>query len=143
MFFRSWIFNWLYWFVRRTSFSLCEVWIFFLVHFFNILCFKLTYILLCGGVARSVNFFHVITSLWFSDYLKTLTAWIFRLWMVECGALSGETYDVLFVGFLFMIAFSSSARLLLIGIATSIFINLLTKGRCTSLVLYCKDSQFF
>ena len=62
--------------------------------------------------------------------------------MVECGALSGETYGVLFVGFLFMIAFSSSARLLLIGIATSIFIVLLTKGRCTSLVLYCKDVHF-
>ena len=42
--------------------------------------------------------------------------------MVEFSALSGETYSVPFVGFLFMITFSSSAILSLTGIRTSVLI---------------------
>ena len=66
---------------------------------------------------------------------------LLQLWMVKFSALSGEIYGVPFVGFLFMIAFSSSVRLSLIGIGTSIFIALLMRGRLTRLMMYYKDKH--
>ena len=60
--------------------------------------------------------------------------------MVEYSAPSRETYDVSFDGFPFMTTFSSSARLSLIGIGTSVLIALLMRGRSTRLVLYNKDA---
>ena len=57
---------------------------------------------------------------------------------MEFSALSGETYGVSFDGFLFMIVFSLSVLLSLIGIGTSVLIALLMRERSTRLMLYYK-----
>ena len=64
---------------------------------------------------------------------------LLQLWMVKLSMISGETYGVPFVGFLFVIELSSSVRWSLRGIGTSVVIVLLMRGKLTRSMLYHKD----
>ena len=103
------------------------------------LLFKFIYIFLCGDVNPGVKCCRIMTLLWVFYYSRTFLLGLLQLWMVKLSMISGETYGVPFVGFLFVIELSSSVRWSLRGIGTSVIIVLLMRGKLTRSMLYHKD----